>query len=131
MELSQSQHNTDNQMAVQIRMDILQHNATREVLRQLILKVAVEAAPELIASLPDPVTFNRVNQLFEDWDTFRKRPDHKALFKDWYLGHNLSDLPPAPSTPEVSGDSPEGAGGKDAEATKRNEVAQTQDGPTS
>jgi len=123
VELSSSQHNTDNQMAVQIRMDIMQHNAIREALRQLMVKVA----PDLIPTLPDPITVQAINKMFEDWDRFKARPDHKKLFSEWYLGHNLDDLPPVPSAPEASDDNPEGAGEEHATTTERNPVSQAQD----
>ena len=48
----------------------------------------------------DLITETTINGVFLTWHEFKKRPDFKAHFVPWFLGRDLSQLPP-PSEPEA------------------------------
>jgi len=82
--LQESQFNTDKQLAVLVRLMISKINS---------LIVAFEGREDM----PAAITVESINDLFDLWAEFSQRPDHKELYHQWYMGYDLSQLPP----PEV------------------------------
>ena len=78
--------------------------------------------------LPDgsKILYEDVNKLFMDWADFRKRKDFRDYMKEWFMGEDLSKLPPPPvEEPKKPADQPK-EGGSDgqvspAEASSRPE----------
>jgi hypothetical protein len=50
------------------------------------------------------VTKEDVTTLFEEWRAFKARSDFKEYNHTWFMGHDLSTLPPAPKKEETTGD---------------------------
>ena len=59
-------------------------------------------------SNPDQqIVYEDVNRLFADWAEFHKRKDFRSYMKEWFMGVDLSTLPPPPvETPEKPADQP-------------------------
>jgi len=43
-----------------------------------------------------PIVYEDVNKLFMTWADFRKRKDFRDHMKAWFMGEDLSQLPPPP-----------------------------------
>jgi hypothetical protein len=44
----------------------------------------------------DLITYESVNELFMEWEKFRSRPDFRDHMRTWFMGEDLSTLPPPP-----------------------------------
>ena len=67
------------------------HNLAMELLCNAIGRE--DSAEEL--STPD-IDYGDVNALFEQWAQFRSRPDFREHMRSWFMGDDLSKLPPPP-----------------------------------
>lgn len=78
-ELTRSETLLDEQFAVSTRMFIVTMNG-------LCQKLGFE----------ERIDAEDVKQLFQDWATFRARPDYRNLMMAWFLGVALDKMPPLP-----------------------------------
>jgi hypothetical protein len=154
--LEKSHNNTDDQFAVLTRLFISRFNDLAEKVSVLGAVATGEAIPDGFNFKVEPITYEGVNKLFSEYDGFKSRSDFRDHFRTWYMGEDLSKLPPpppspapeppkqeakeekveqAPSTPEEpaeAADFPEGAqvfGGDYAERQSRNEDPNQGDAP--
>lgn len=88
--LQESRLDSDKQLAVLVRMVISQLNELRNAM-----------APSTV-ELPPAITVESINELFDLWAEFSKRSDHKELYHQWYMGYDLSELPPEPEAAEAA-----------------------------
>ena len=79
LELVKSSDRLDEQFAVLTRLSIVRLN-------DLLIRVGVE----------DLVTYDQVNEMFMEWAAFKSRPDFRDHMQAWFMGQDLSELPPAP-----------------------------------
>ena len=105
-ELVSSDTKLDEQFAVLTRMVIMKLNT-------MSAKVNMAVNQELI----DPITYDEINLMFEEWSTFRARLDFKDHTRLWFTGGDLSELPPAPEPPEPEAKEEEPETEPEAEAT--------------
>jgi hypothetical protein len=92
VELTKSAHKLDEQYAV-------------------LMRVAVRAINEVIITTggEDLLTYNGLNREFAEWTKFRARPDYKKYMEAWFMGVDMSTLPPPPlPEPEEETTEPEG-----------------------
>jgi len=89
----------DEQFAVLTRLTIVRVN-------EILIRIGGEEA--------DFITYDEVNKMFMDWLKFRARNDCRKFMKEWYMGGDLSALPPevkendeAPTEGEDHGESSE------------------------
>jgi hypothetical protein len=98
-ELVSSDTKLDEQFAVLTRLVIMKLNS-------MSAKINMAVNQELI----DEVTYDEINAMFMEWETFRARLDFKDHTRVWFTGGDLSELPPAPEPPppeEAKEDEPE------------------------
>lgn len=141
MELSKSETRLDEQFAVLTRMTYSKVNELIHAInRNVLIGVSEEVAP---------IDYDQTNKMFVEWQQFKNRPDWRDHSRVWFMGGDLSMLPPPPepqeqpeakvkeqieSAPEE--EYPEGAtmfGGNYAEGTERDETTEEEgpkDGPT-
>lgn len=98
-ELSRSEELLDEQFAVSTRMAVKSMNLILE-------KIGAE----------ERITAKDIERLFRDWAEFKKRPDRRNLMMEWFLGVELSAMPPLPATPAQGDQHAEGDhGNQDAQ----------------
>jgi len=49
----------------------------------------------------DLISYGEVNRMFDDWNSFKARPDFREHMRTWMMGDDLSTLPPVPVKEEV------------------------------
>lgn len=110
VELSKELTRLDTQQAVLTRLVIMNLN---EILIRL-------GSDEL-------VTYEGVNQMFHDFAALKTRPDHRDHMKDWFMGVDLSTLPPLEENePEETQEGPKEFGGDYAEGSDSESVEEEQ-----
>jgi hypothetical protein len=106
-ELSKSEELLDEQFAVSTRMTISNFNELsarwNKALQYLLPsgdqpaeKVLPDTRKSLVQML---IGYSDVNKLFADWAEFRKRSDYREHMRPWFMGDDLSTLPPPPVPP--------------------------------
>ena len=108
VELSKSETRLDEQFCVQGRLFITSIN---EIL--------------LRANSDEVITYEQVNKMFMEWEKFRSRPDFRDHMRAWFMGDDLSTLPPPPEpkekapeeTPSPEAEGPQEFGGDYGEAS--------------
>lgn len=108
VELSNSGTKVDTQHAVLGRLAI-------STLNELLLRIGSE----------DLITYESVSEMFEQFAALRSRPDWREHSKDWYMGKDLSNLPPVPEAESPEATKPEASefGGDYAETTDIDEAS--------
>jgi hypothetical protein len=101
--LADSHHKLDDQFAVLTRLVVSRLNSMIEK-HNLMVRSIPQQLGDLSPAVEEvfgvsPVTYEEVNALFHLFDEFKKRPDFKNHFRSWYLGDDLSKLPPPPEPP--------------------------------
>lgn len=79
VELTKSANNLDRQFAVMGRIFISKLN-------NIVVTIGHD----------DILTYQGVNAAFDEWDQFHQRPDFRDHMEQWFLGGDLSKLPPPP-----------------------------------
>jgi hypothetical protein len=113
VELSKSETRLDEQFCVQGRLFI---STLNEILHR--------------ADSDNVITYERVNEMFQEWEAFRNRSDFRDHMRAWFMGDDLKQLPPPPEpkqeeTPtEAPGDAedPVEFGGDYAQDSDRNQA---------
>ena len=91
-ELARSETRLDEQFCVSTRLAILWINA-------IIRAARMEDAPWALGL--DSVTYEKVNEMFHDFESFKSRPDFRDHMRVWFMGESLDSLPPLPEEPAV------------------------------
>jgi len=94
-ELSKSEELLDEQFAVSTRMTISNFNSlvSRWNKALPLLLANPEGRAEYVQML---IGYSDVNKLFMEWAEFRKRRDFRQYMPAWFMGDDLSELPPGP-----------------------------------
>lgn len=79
--LQEAHKQLDDQFAVLTRLSVV-------ALNELNLRVSGADA--------DPISYEAINSLFSEWETFKKRPDFREHMRTWVMGGDLESLPPLP-----------------------------------
>lgn len=82
VELSQSASKVDEQFCVLVRLVVSNLNTMISAHNDRPLSDRVE-----------PVTYEAINTLFQEFEDFRKRSDFREHFRSWYMGDDIRDLP--------------------------------------
>jgi len=81
-ELTKSATRLDEQFCVQGRLFI---STINEILHR--------------ANSDEIITYENINLMFMEWEQFRARPDFREHMRAWFMGDDLSQLPPPPEVP--------------------------------
>jgi hypothetical protein len=82
--LGESETKLDSQFVVLTRLTIMTLNAIMLHLNKR------ELEPLQLIGYDD------INKMFEEWDQFKARPDWREHTRPWFMGEDLSTLPPPP-----------------------------------
>jgi hypothetical protein len=108
-ELTKSEELLDEQFAVSTRMTISNFNSLTSRWNQL-LQYMLPDEGEVVKPYPDTrkalvqmlIGYSDVNKLFADWAEFRKRKDFREHMREWFMGEDLSSLPPEAVSSETA-----------------------------
>lgn len=120
VELSNSAEKVDEQFCALVRLSVVKIN---EVIARL-------AVPSGVRIPSEPITYDSINELFEEFSKFKARPDFRDHFQTWYMGGDIDALPDLvaelselKSEGDTVTDAPEG----DEHAAQRDQTAGTAD----
>lgn len=102
-ELVQSENRLDEQFCVSTRLAVMWINHIIQ---------SAQANAEPWAEQTDVVTYEKVNELFRDFEQFKSRPDFRDHMRVWFMGEPIDSLP------EVKGDEDGRSDDGDAPAAK-------------
>lgn len=98
VELAGSADRVDDQFAVLTRLVILKLNEVVQAVN-LLRRAHLDSRTD-IGLPPNPVTYGDVNSMFAQYELLKQRRDFRQLAEAWYMGQDLSNLPPPPEEPQ-------------------------------
>jgi hypothetical protein len=122
--LGKSAQDNDDQFAVLLRLTVSRFNMLIGLQNRIFLASVAELSEDKRPANPHEhlvpeVTYEEIQQMFMEYETFKQRPDFRDHFRAWYSGadmkHALPPLPAvevkegplaAPSAPEVEPEAP-------------------------
>jgi hypothetical protein len=113
-----------------------QYNVLARVVIMQLNQISQVVSAAFESDALNPIDYEHVRKAFLQYHDFKKRPDYKDHEQVWFLGEDLSTLPPPPSIPKEEEKDPTPAengegrifGGDYAESDIRNETTE-QEGP--
>jgi hypothetical protein len=127
-ELTKSENLLDEQFAVLTRLTIISLNVlvNKHNLAMEMIGAAMGGMSDVSDLTMPTVDYEDVNLLFEEWAKFRSRPDFRDHMRAWFMGDDLSKLPPPPEPEAKEGESDvddSGKPGREGEEAGGHEVA--------
>ena len=58
--------------------------------------VMINKLTKLKETTVEPIAYAHVNKMFQEFEAFRSRPDFREHMEAWFMGEDLSQLPPPP-----------------------------------
>jgi hypothetical protein len=102
-ELAKQESKLDEQFCVLTRLAIMSLNEIkmalniqRAVRQEALQKTTGMANAELADKPLTLIGYDDVNKMFHEWSEFHSRPDWRNFTREWFMGDDLSKLPPPP-----------------------------------